>query len=158
MLDQFEERNKLHCSQAEAHQNHAEEPHCHVHNPGGVTLFPPESDQTRQSIEGHHQKVVVVELRVAGQALYPQAKSSQQEPGNEIHGFVMPRFCLADDQFYGRQEQRQPGGSSDYHGEDHAGDEKAAEGIGDARDDASEPPDANRAQVDIHESAREPEL
>ncbi len=56
------------------------------------------------------------------------------------------------------QEQRQPGRSSDDHGEDHADHEEGAQHVSDARDQRAEAIDADHPAVDECEEASEKEL
>ena len=150
LAHQIVERDELHRAERQAQTHHDAQPEGQTgEQPPGVQASP-RAGQPPRGKERADEQDVVGDLDVPGQRLHPHAERAGDDIGHRRVARGALVFLLRDNHLNQRQDQRQPGGGRDHHGEVDADDVEAGEGIGDRRDDRPGPTLAQRPRKDEH--------
>ena len=133
------ERDELNGPQPHTQQHHNQQPDSDARCRFPCSLASPQDDQPADSVKPADQQRVVGDLNVTSQHL----DSQRQRTHHHIRGRGIRcgalLFLLANDDLNHRQQQRQPGGCRDNHGEDDTDDEKCAQLVDYAAEQPTQP-------------------
>ena len=149
LRDQLVEREELHPTQSQAQRYHEQQPAGQAQGGPPIVLPAPEADQPPGCVECADHQGVIGDFDVTGQ----HGDAEKERACRDIRRLCIdpPVLCLlAHHYFDHRQDQRQPGGRGDDHGEVDADDEEAGERECYGRQRGSCPAQAQDATKDEH--------
>ncbi len=145
-------------TQAHTYGHHECQPDGHAHGGPPGAHAPPEQNETHQCVERHDQKCVGQDFGMSGQDVDAQGDGADDHIDDRYKWTGSLLLLLANHDLGNGQQQWQPGGSGDDHGEYDADQEKGAELVGDAGDEGWKAPLAQHSPEYVHKDPCQPEL